>query len=72
MNIAPHTIQTLNGQALNLLRTVRIVLKKAKGLRVKITQHAVAGTSFVFVDSNQPQREFYVPARMVPAIFEEN
>lgn len=60
---------TLTTQAKDLMSEVSIYPKRTNGIKVMVTQHALAGTSFTFM--NFPQKEFHIPARMVSDCFVE-
>jgi hypothetical protein len=70
------SIQTLSNTSKALLASVGIRLKKASGLKVKLTQVAEAGVSFEFLTvrpnnfgAELQTKEYHVPARMVREIF---
>ena len=65
----PGTVRQL-GPCREELHSVGIHRRKTIGKRVLITQHAEVGTSFEFMDEPEPHKEYHVPARLVPGIFQ--
>lgn len=59
---------TLTTQAKDLMPEVGINPKRTKGIKVMITQHALVGTSFTFINFTH---EFHIPNRMVGECFVE-